>query len=280
MENGRYYCNDTYYMPCDETEQTRLTVAYQTYLFMLDGQITLGMIPRKPRRLLDVGTGTGDWAMAAAERFPDATIIALDITQAYFPRAMPPNVTFELDNAEHEWTYNEPFDFIHIRELGGAFSDWSKIYQEVSKHLKIGGTVEIADHNRVSLTNEPKDSWLSIFNGAVQSAGERAGMPLNLDHLKKPMFESAGLSVTKSRVFDLPVGQWHTDARKKVVSKMALVAALEGIEATGLRLLTKYQGYSEEDAKDLIGKVQEEIKNPEAKAYIKIQFVVARKMGL
>lgn len=255
-------------------------VAYQIYLFMLDHKITLGVIPQSPKRILDVGAGTGDWAMAAAERFPEATVVALDITDAYFPGAMPPNVTFELDNAEHEWTHNEPFDFIHIRELGGAFSDWSKIYSEAAKHLKNGGMIEVADHNRVFLTNEPKDSWLSIFNGAVHAAGENAGRPLNLDHLKKPMFDKAGLSITKSRTFDLPVGQWHPDPRKKVVSKMALVAALDGIEATGLRLLTKYQEYSEEDARSLIEKVREEVKDPEAKAYIKIQFVVARKMGL
>ena len=154
LENGRYYCNDTYFMPCDEDEQTRLSILYQTYLFLLDHQITLGVVPRNPKRILEVGTGTGDWAMAVAERFPNASVIALDITSAYFPGAAPPNVSFELDNAQHEWTYNEPFDFIHIRELSGAFSDWAKIYKEVARHLKSGGILEVADRSLIKLTNE------------------------------------------------------------------------------------------------------------------------------
>ena len=278
LENGRYYCNDNYYMPCDEDEQTRLSILYQTYLFLLDHQITIGVIPRKPKRILEIGTGTGDWAMAAAERFPSANVVALDLTSAYFPGAAPPNVTFEVDNAGHEWTYNEPFDFIHIRELAGAFSDWRKIYAEVAKHLKTGGVVEVADHSLIKLTNEPENSFTSIFNGAIQSAGEKAGTPLNLDHLKKTMFDAAGLSITKTRTFDLPVGQWSSDARKQIAGKMALVATLEGIEASGLRLLTKWQGWTEDGARDLMAKVKAEVSNPEAKPYVQVQFVVARKI--
>ena len=278
LENGRYYCNETYYMPCDEDEHTRLSILYQTYLFLLDHQITLATIPRKPKRILEIGTGSGDWAMAAAERFPTSTVIAVDITTAFFPGAAPPNVTFEVDNAESEWTYNEPFDFIHIRELSGAFRDWPKIYREVQKHLRIGGIVEVADHGPIKLTNEPVNSYTSIYNGAVQSAAQKAGTSLDLEHLKKQKFEDASLSVTKFRTFDLPVGQWSTDPKKNIAGKMAFVSSLEGIEAAGLRLLTRQQGFSEEEAKSLMEKVRTEIANPEAKAFVQVQFVVARKM--
>ena len=218
--------------------------------------------------------------MAAAERFPNAIVTATDISTAMHPGAAPANVTFELDDAQEEWTYNEPFDFIHIRGLSGAFSDWSKIYGEVSKHLKTGGSVEITDHGRVLLMNEPDNSYISIFNGALESAAEKAKRPLNQDHLKKPMLETAGLSVTKSKTFELPVGPWNEDPRKKVAGKMALIAVLEGLEAIGLRLLTKYQGWKEEEVRDLIEKVKVEILKPESKPYLKVQFVVARKLGL
>ncbi|KAL9098439.1 MAG: hypothetical protein Q9163_005900 [Psora crenata] len=280
LENSRYYCNATYFMPNDSTEQTRLKVAYQTYLPILDGQLTLGLIPSRSRRILDIGTGTGDWAIAVAERFPQAEIYATDITSAFHPTNGPPNIFFELDDARDEWTYAEPFDFIHIRELGGAFQDWGKIYTEVSRHLKLGGNVEVVDHSRIQLTEEPENSYIGIYNTALESAAEKAGTPLNLDHLKGPMFERVGLSVTKTKSLDIPLGTWSPDPRKKVAGKMALISALEGLEAVSLRLLTKWQGWTEEAVRDLCKKVTEEVLRPDARAYMKLQFVVARKMGV
>ena len=267
-------------MPCDDAEQTRLAIFYQIYLVLLDNQISLGRIPPNAECILDLGTGTGDWAMAAAERFPNAEVTAVDISAILHPSAAPVNVSFELDDVQKAWTYNKPFDYILTRDLAGALSDWDFVYHEASKHLKMGGTLEVADQGRIQLTNEPSNSYTSIYNGALLSAAERAGTPLNLDHMKKTAFERAGLSVTKSKAFDLPIGEWNPNARRKLAGKMALIAILEGLEAFALRLLTKHQGWKEEDVKDLIDKVKEEILMPDSKAFVRVQFVVARKMGV
>ena len=277
-ENGRRYCNETYYMPNDDAEQTRLAIAHQVYLPILDGQLTLARVPQSARRILDVGTGTGDWAMAMAERFNNASIIATDITSVFQPGSGPPNVEFELDDAEEEWTYNEAFDFIHMRDMAGAFIDWSLIYAEVYKQLKIGGSFEIADRGMIQLKNEPPNSYVKVFNGALQSAADKAGRPVGLEHLKKPMLERAGLSVTKTKTLEVPLGIYPTDPVRKVAGKMAMIAALEGLEAASLRLLTRHLAWKEEDVRNLCEKVQEEVLNPNAQAFIPLQFVVARKL--
>lgn len=278
FQNERRYCSDTYYMPNDEAEQTRLAVAHQAYLLALDGQLSLGLIPRSAKRILDVGTGTGDWAIAVAERFPNAEIIATDITNAFQPPRAPCNVFFELDNAENEWAYDEPFDFIHMRNLSGAFSSWSAIYAEVSKNLKRGGSFEVADCGWIQFKEDVPNPNSSIFKSAVRSAADRSGRPLDLDHLKKPMFEDAGLSVVKSRTFDIPLGTYDPHPQKKAAGKMAMIAALEGLEAKSLRLLTKHLGWKEEDVRSLCGKVQEEVMSPDARAFMPVHFVVARKL--
>lgn len=278
FENGRRYCSETYFMPNDEAEQTRLAIAHQAYLPALDNQLTVGLIPRSAKRILDIGTGTGDWAIAIAERFPKAEIIATDITNALQPASAPPNVFFELDDAQNEWAYNEPFDFIHIRNLSGAFSNWGAIYAEASKNLKRGGSFEIADRGLIQFKKEIPNSHTSIFNGAIQSAADKSGRPLNLDHLKKPMFDKAGLSVTKTRAIEVPLGTYDPDPRKQVTGKMAMIAALEGLEAVSLRLLTKQLGWKEGDVRELCGEVQKEVMRPDAQAFIHLQFVIARKM--
>lgn len=278
FENGRRYCSETYYMPNDEAEQTRLAIAHQAYLPTLEDQLTLGLIPRTAKRILDIGTGTGDWAIAVAERFPKAEIIATDITNAFQPPTAPPNVFFELDDAQDEWAYNEPFDFIHMRNLSGAFSNWNAIYAEVFKNLRPGGSFEIADRGRIQFKKETPNSNTSIFNGAIQSAADKAGRPLDLNHLKKPMFDNAGLSVVKTKVFEIPLGTYDPKPQKKVAGKMAMIAALEGLEAVSLRLLTKYLGWKEEDVKELCRKVQEEVLRPDTHPFLPVYFVVARKL--
>ena len=265
-------------MPADEEEQTRLAIVHQAYLPILDQQLTLASIPRSAKRILDVGTSTGDWAIAVAEKFREAKVIATDITTAFHPSSAPPNLFFELDDAQDEWAYIEPFDFIHIRGLIGAFADWGAVYKEAGKHLKRGGSLEVADFGMIHLTAEPENSYLSIFNGAMKSATEKVGMPVNLQHLKRPMFEDAGLSVVKTKTFEVPLGTWSPDKRRRVAGKMALIAALEGLEAMSLRLLTRHTEMDEESVRDLCSKIKAEVMAEGAKGWVPATFVVARKM--
>jgi len=278
FENGRRYCSQDYYMPDDDEEQTRLAITHQAYLPILDGHLTLGAIPRSAKRILDIGTSTGDWAIAVAERFPQAQVFATDITNTFQPSIAPANLFFELDDAQKEWTYTEPFDFIHLRGLTGAFRDWTAIYKETSKHLRIGGTCEIADIGLIELKDGPKDSYVGAYNGAVLAAADVAGTPVGLAHLEQDVLETAGLSVAKSRRFDVSLGVSSSDPKKKSAGKMLLISALEGLEATSLRLLTQRLAWSAEDVKALCQKVKEEVMRPEVNALVPVQFMAARRL--
>ncbi|KAL8969374.1 MAG: hypothetical protein Q9183_002022 [Haloplaca sp. 2 TL-2023] len=277
LENGRAYANETYFMPCDEQEQTRIAVTHQCFTSILNGQLSFQNIPRTARRILDIGTGTGDWAIAVAEKFPNAEVVATDIT-CFQPTDVPPNVFFEIDDAQEEWTYTDPFDFIHIRGLSGAFTDWTAVYEKAFRHLKPNGILEVADFGPIKVVEESPDSYLSIYHGALVSAAEKANTPLGLDHMKKPLLETAGFSVAKSRTLDVPLGTWSPDPRKKVAGKMALIAMLESLEATSLRLLTRELGWKEEGVRDLCGKVKEEIMAEGKRPSVECQFLVARKL--
>lgn len=89
-------------MPNDEAEQTRLSITHQAFLQILDMQLTFTRILPTVTRILDIGTGTGDWATGIAERFPKAEVIATDIAP-FQPDNVPPNVFFEVDDAREEW---------------------------------------------------------------------------------------------------------------------------------------------------------------------------------
>ena len=67
-------------MPNDEEEQDRTQMLHTVYLHLFDQQLTTAPL-RNPTKILDVGTGTGDWAMAMGDEYPDAEVIGTDIAQ-------------------------------------------------------------------------------------------------------------------------------------------------------------------------------------------------------
>lgn len=65
-ENGRRYHafrEGSYLMPNDEREQERLDLAHQIYKAIVHGALYRAPLPPNPRRVLDIGTGTGIWAI-------------------------------------------------------------------------------------------------------------------------------------------------------------------------------------------------------------------------
>ena len=68
-----------------------------------------------------------------ADQYQSAEVIGTDLSDVQ-PRWVPPNCRFELDDAQLEWTFApDSFDFIHIRALLGAISDWPPLYERAFK---------------------------------------------------------------------------------------------------------------------------------------------------
>ena len=82
----------------------------------------------------------------------------------------------------------------------------------------------------------------------------------------------------KTMTIEVPLGTWVRDQKKWPLGKMALISALEGLEAVGMRLLTRELGWEEEEVRDLCEKVRDEVLEKGAKASLPCQFLVARKL--
>ncbi|KKA18536.1 hypothetical protein T310_7508 [Rasamsonia emersonii CBS 393.64] len=282
FENGRRYCNDTYFMPNDEAEQTRLNIVHQIFLILLDGELTKAPVPKGASRILDVGTGPGDWAIEMGELYPDAEIIATDISifDGGPGRFGLPNVHFQLDDAEEEWTYHEPFDLIHMRGLSGAFRDWNAVYKQAFKHLKAGGYIEVSESDPAAditnIPNAPPNSYFSILMSAMRNTADAAGFPRGRDHLRPSALTSVGFVDVRVHDITVPVGTWPQDPRQKTLGKMALIGLLEGLEARSLRQLTATGKWTADEVRDLCEKAKREIVAAEGMT-VSVRFVTGRK---
>ena len=281
FENGRRYCDEVYYMPNDTTEHDRLNILHQIYLILLDNALTTAPISPSITRVLDIGAAPGDWAIAMGAKYPDAEIVASDIS-TYSLDATPPNISFEVFDAEDQWTYTEPFDLIHIRTLSGAFADWPALYEQAFQHLKPGGWLEIVDYWMKPTSDAfDGDSWFSMLNAAKIIAAETEGIPRGVAHLKPALFREAGFTDIRTRVFDVPLGTWPDDPKDKTLGKLWLIAVLEGLEASNMRPLTRFKGWTAVQVRDVCEKVKheflEEGEAGKARASTPFTFIAARK---
>lgn len=312
------------------------------YLALLDGALTTAPLSDSTRRILDVGAGPGDWAIAMANEYPDAEVVAVDLavwdieaTEAAYAGGGgqvtwelddldiwgpmysqeelemetlsqdldllkfndPPTVIkYAVDSAQSDegvgkeekhtsyrmsatdlrspsvtldtattsrspspqagWNFSEPFDFIHLRGMRGAFADWPQVYAEVYKNLVPGGWIEVSDFvfNSPKVTSSvaraPVSETQRLFSG-LRAGAQKSGYPLSTDHMDVERFLEAGFDEISFKDVDVPCGLefFPDDEHLKRVGKMWVVVMAESTESFCLRHLTKELGWTAEEVR-------------------------------
>jgi hypothetical protein len=66
-----------------------------------------------------------------ADEYPSAEVTGTDLSPTQ-PSFVPPNLRFEIDDAEDSWAYpTDHFDLIHVRSMYGAIANWPQFYRNV-----------------------------------------------------------------------------------------------------------------------------------------------------
>jgi len=283
-ENGRQYqaYRDGQYeiLPNDEREQDRLDIVHHLYLLMLRDKLHMAPIGKNPQRILDIGTGTGIWAIDMGESYPSAEVIGTDISPIQ-PNWVPPNVQFQIDDAEDDWTWEkESFDFIHVRHLSGLIKDWPRLLEQTFEFLKPGGYVEFCEYEMNLFSDDGtfhKDLWLYKFYENVNKAGDIAGRDFNVITHIEPSLKEVGYENVEHQLFKAPIGTWPADPKLKEMGSYALLNCETAFEAYGLALFTRVLGMSQEEAMEVVTGADKDARNRKVHAYSKQHIWWARK---
>ncbi|KAM0271171.1 hypothetical protein ACHAQH_009155 [Verticillium albo-atrum] len=283
-ENGRTYHaykDGSYPLPNDDSEQDRLDLQHHLFLMTFDHKLYLSPAGRSGHQIhnaLDVGTGTGVWANDFADEFPSASVIGVDLSPIQSP-FVAPNVNFQVDDIEAQWTFNRKFDFIYSRMMTAALADFPGFFEKAFENLTPGGWFEIADICPITsddgtLTEDSATySWVSqLLEGT-----KKIGRPFDGAFDYKKQLEAAGFKNVQQMVFKWPQNTWPKDAKYKELGMWNLENITSGLHGLSAAVYTRVLGWSSEEMEILLAKVRRELKDTKVHAYWPIYVVYGQK---
>ncbi|EGU87371.1 hypothetical protein FOXB_02130 [Fusarium oxysporum f. sp. conglutinans Fo5176] len=282
QENGRSYhalSSGKYVLPNDEEENERLDLQHELYVRTLDGDLAVCPKVKGAKRVLDMGTGTGSWAIDYADANPQAQVdkSLAEYTVANFivslltsRRSVPPNVSFEIDDLEKEWTWTQKFDFIFARMMLGCFTDFPQIIKVAFDNLEPGGYLELQDMSLPARSDDRTlhpESYLSKWCRSCFEAGQNLGRPVFPTTEYKNYLAAAGFVDIVEVQQKWPTNPWPRDRKFKDLGAWACANIAGGLDGLSLAYFTRGLGWSTEETRVFCAHVRKDLQNPKIHAY-------------
>jgi len=278
-----------YLLPCDITERDRLDIMHTLFKTArekshrllhapFDEDMAIHRSGQKPR-ILDLGCGTGIWLIEMSEKFQNTELLGVDL-HAMGPASLPDNVEMRpAFDYETPWALGEAtWDIVHLQMALGSVSSWPHLYSKILTHLKPGTgwfeSVEIDWEPRCddgTLRPGRLTEWWFPY---VSRAYDGACRPLRYNPNMGEDLEAAGFKDVQHRQYRIPLNGWSTDRvehRSGMWWNIAMSSGQgdggHGMDALSLAPLTRFNNWSESDARRLVSEALEQAVNPNVHAY-------------
>ncbi|KAH7357974.1 S-adenosyl-L-methionine-dependent methyltransferase, partial [Plectosphaerella cucumerina] len=276
------YKDGSYVFPNDSYECERMELQGLVMTELLGGKWFLAPISQEgpPQRMLDIGTGTGIWALEMGDRFPEAKVIGIDLSPIQ-PTAVPSNVHFYVQDASQSWDFHELFDFVFSRASLGCYADYkNEIIQQAFDNLHPGGWLECQEFDCQFYCDDDTlkpDSPLHEWARQMNAAAESIQRPLTMSGKVKQWYDEVGFVDVREKVFKVPMNGWAKDPRYKALGKLWETNFLGGLSGFTLSLFTQVLGMTREEVEVQLVNVRKETANPYVHSYMKIHVIYGRK---
>ncbi|KAM5353328.1 hypothetical protein ACJZ2D_016769 [Fusarium nematophilum] len=259
--HGRTYNSEQgdaqYWGSNDEPQLELMDVTHHILTLGLGNKLYLAPLEKeRVHQAIDIGCGTGIWAIDFADEYPGAEIIGTDISPIQ-PSWVPPNLRFEIEDCTREWTFKSDFaDYIHMRWLVGSMRDWEALCSEAFRVCKPGGWLESHEASSIIKSDD------NTVDG--KSAMGQWGK-LFIEGSKK-----IGTSFTN------PIGGWSKDPIEKEMgpyTKFGLETDTEGF----VLFMAHTLGWSREEIQVYIAHFRRELRSGKHHGYFRQKVVWGQK---
>jgi len=265
IENGRsyhQYKDGQYAYPNDELEKDRLDLQHHLFKLMMDEKLYLAPIKPNPQNVLDLGTGTGLWAIEFADENPSAQVTGTDLSPIQ-PTFVPPNLQFMIDDAGEDWVFPQKFDFIHARQLHCAVEE-KRLIEQALQYLEPGGYFEmqeLAFPGTCDDSTNPPDNAFTKWNALMLEASIKMDKPLNNPPKYAEWMRDAGFTDVHSSLYKWPSNTWPKGKKEKTLGLWNMVNTLDGLEGFTMAMFTRVLGWTPEEVQLFLVEVRRDCKD-------------------
>ncbi|CAJ0543568.1 Ff.00g038160.m01.CDS01 [Fusarium sp. VM40] len=273
--------NTNYWGPIDDLQQEAMDINHHVLTLLLGDKLYLAPISTDIQAAVDIGTGTGIWAMEFADMFPNASVVGTDLAPIQ-PTWIPPNLEFQIDDCTQEWSFaSASLDYVHIRWLVGSIVDWTALFKQAYKSLKPGGYVESYEPgSRVESDDGTvrEGSALSQWEKFFVEGGRKLGRPFTIfeEGIQKAAMRDAGFVDIEERDFKNPVGGWPKDPKQRSIGQYTQAAFEQDAKGTVLHMATSL-GWTEREITVFVAHLKRDIRSPKIHSYYRQKVVWGRK---
>ncbi|KPM41032.1 hypothetical protein AK830_g5546 [Neonectria ditissima] len=246
-----------------------------------DGELHFAPLGKDIQNALDIGCGTGIWAIDFADEYPACEVIGTDISPIQ-PSWIPPNVKFEIEDATQEWTFApELFDYVHMRYLIGCIPDWTQLFKEAFKVIKPGGyleTFETSPNISCDDGSMKPDSACARWGPTFIDASKVIGRTFTVieEGIQRKAMEEAGFVDIQEWEFKCPLSPWAKDPKYKEIGQFCSLFSTQDTEGF-ITFVTNTLGWSVEEVQVYIAHFRREVRNLNIHTYLRLKAVWGRK---
>ncbi|KAG8409071.1 hypothetical protein J3458_003785 [Metarhizium acridum] len=268
-----------YPLPNDDLEQRREETNHALMLELTGGRLFYSDIGKYPHKIIDIGTGTGTWAIDVADQYPSASVVGTDLSPIQ-PKWVPVNVRMYVDDCEEpDWLHGSNFDMVHFRGVAGTLRDLDRMLKRTYPHVRDGGWVEFHEFIPQILcddgTMSKEDPLRIFFDASTQGLRTFGGEPLRALNLEETLV-GAGFTNIHVITKKVPIAAWPRDKHLKTVGMFTRAVILDSLGALAAKPLAAL-GIPSEDRRSLVTQVKRSLNDRRIHRYMKFVICYGQK---